>query len=324
MLTILIFSFPIVSWTSLSAFDCYDVGGESRLRANAAVLCGSSEWWKYGIPAICGVVVYMLGVPLLLLYVLRRPDAMRYLARLSSFHPTTQWWLLAQEVWKLVVVLVLRLLLDYPDVQVSLFVVLLALRMAAVLWWWPHANALHNLEESALGLASTLVLFLGIGFYAGRSSLSKEGGRTLFAFVALLLLLMALVVLVCVWLSYKAAKQNQASNATDASVTALGDGNGTLSASMDGGRSGGRGVHVASDDADFAVEARGSSHLRSPSSTSTSSAVELEQMELHANPACRVLQADTELESPSALHQRLQTPSASVPPQSDDDAHDRH
>jgi hypothetical protein len=63
MMTVLIFAFPILAWTSLQPFDCYDVGGESRLRANADVLCGSREWWTFGIAAIFGIVFYIAGIP---------------------------------------------------------------------------------------------------------------------------------------------------------------------------------------------------------------------------------------------------------------------
>ncbi len=194
MLSVLVFSYPFLAWTVLQIFDCTSIAGVQSLRQNPAVVCGSRLWHRYATAAYVGAAVYVLGIPLLLFCVLRRSDAHRYLTSLCLFRLPVRWWLLAQELWKLAAVLTLRLLLEYPKLQVTLFAGLLGARIIGTLFLRPHADKFHNREEQILASGSLAVLLVGVTFYLAGASLPDAVEKMLFALIVAAIFFMGVVV----------------------------------------------------------------------------------------------------------------------------------
>lgn len=59
-------SFMFLVWESVVIFDCIDAGRERRMRAYAAIVCGSGAWYKYLPIALLGMLFYIVGIPALL------------------------------------------------------------------------------------------------------------------------------------------------------------------------------------------------------------------------------------------------------------------
>jgi hypothetical protein len=64
-----------VSTTIFRVFKCKEIGGEWFLEANYQVECFSGTWWNYAVFAGAGVVVYIVGIPAVLFYLLWRERA---------------------------------------------------------------------------------------------------------------------------------------------------------------------------------------------------------------------------------------------------------
>lgn len=128
---------------------------------------------------------------------------------MTSLRPIHRWWISGQLLWKVTLVLVLRLLLSYTSLQVLLCSLMLLLRLAAVLYFRPYATALQNREEISLALLSGLVLACGLGFFLSRDGIGA-GTRTGLLFTVLLSLsVMFVLVLACVALVWRQLRAKQ-------------------------------------------------------------------------------------------------------------------
>jgi len=220
-ISLLIFSYPFVTWQILQIFDCETLAGESRLRENAAIICQSDEWWSYASFAILGLLLFIIGIPAALVYILLRvAEPERYLTSLASLSPNVRWWLVGQEMWKLAAVLTLRLWLNNPRGQVGIFAALLLLRILAVPFFQPHRERFHNIQEIVLAGCSIVVLIFGLVFYAV-SSLSQTQSRVLMAFMVVCIGVMGVVVAYCAYHSAKLAVADAARAKREAKEAAM-------------------------------------------------------------------------------------------------------
>ena len=71
-LTIAFFSYVPTSYTVLSMFNCNDVGRSgSFLRTDYSVVCSGTHYKTLFVLSALGIIVYTIGIPLLLIYIVR-------------------------------------------------------------------------------------------------------------------------------------------------------------------------------------------------------------------------------------------------------------
>jgi len=193
-LSFLSFSYTFLAWEPISIFDCVNINGKPRLRDFVRVECYSGEWNSYLFTAILGMLLYPLGIVALIYWTLRRwdygdkPGAAAMLgSQVMAYRTGYRWWELVGLLWKLCMVLVLRLLLEYPTAQVVLFLLLLTARIVVQRLVQPFASPLNNRHETWLMGLTFAVMCIGVIFYAGNDSISTDGVRTLYVFAMLLI-----------------------------------------------------------------------------------------------------------------------------------------
>jgi hypothetical protein len=141
-----------------------------------------------------------------------RHDGWRILlsSQLSSLESNREWWLSFQLLWKLALVLVLRLLLSYTAAQLVLIASLLAVRLAGVLIWQPYRAQMHNREECAMSCLASLILICGGAFYSsGRDNISTGGENAPFAFVVCILISMLTIVAACTFKAWRDSREKR-------------------------------------------------------------------------------------------------------------------
>ena len=145
-LSFLAFAYLYFAWQSLTIFDCVDLGGSQgrRLREDVSVECVVSDtrWRSYLVAAVFGILLYVIGIPMLLLLIIRRATSTSCDILLgtayTSLTPQRRWWLVGILLWKLLVVCTLRLLLTHTLLQIVLFSSLL------------YTNGVHTVRSSLL------------------------------------------------------------------------------------------------------------------------------------------------------------------------------
>ncbi len=197
-------SYSYLAWLSVELFVCVDVGPPDglRLRAFAEISCYSREWYGYLPTAVMGLALYVLGIPALQLWLLRRfewgesADAAAYLGyRVTGYRRGFRWWDAADIVWRLCVALSIQLLMEAPTAQVTLFSLLVAGRLAVQRRFRPFVEEINNVHENALQWLTLGVLFCGVVFYAARARLSDAWQGFFFVLTAAQLVTIALSLL---------------------------------------------------------------------------------------------------------------------------------
>jgi hypothetical protein len=88
-----------------------------------------SAWHSDLIAAVFGILLYVIGIPILLLLIIRYSTGISCEILLgtadTSLQPRHRWWLVGGLLWKLLVASVLRVLLTHTTVQIVLFSLLL-------------------------------------------------------------------------------------------------------------------------------------------------------------------------------------------------------
>lgn len=122
-------------------------------------------------------------------------------------------------IWKLAIVVVLRMMLTQPAAQVSLCAALLILRGILVLIFKPYRRKLHNRSELALGALAAVVLIVGVIFFVTEGSITTLAGQALFGVVLVCLGAMFIVAVVCTWHTWKQSKEAIQQRADDRHIT---------------------------------------------------------------------------------------------------------
>merc|ERR1711907_587525 len=78
-----------VSTTIFRVFKCKEIQGQWFLEANYKVQCFQGTWWSYAVFAGAGVLVYIVGVPLVLFVLLWRNR--RYLYEDEEMRDDSRW-----------------------------------------------------------------------------------------------------------------------------------------------------------------------------------------------------------------------------------------
>lgn len=190
-LSFLSFAYAVLAWQSVLLFDCVSLPGSDgrrHVRDNVALECGSDAWFRYLPAAILGCVLYVVGIPSLLLWLSCRSSdhaALYLTSQVSSLRSGRFWWFPAQLVWKLALVLVLRLMLSTPEAQVTLCAALFLARGLAVIVARPYKESSHAHTELTMVALSAVVLVCGIVFFGLHGSMADAARDTLVALVVL-------------------------------------------------------------------------------------------------------------------------------------------
>jgi hypothetical protein len=208
-------SYSYLAWSSVQLFQCTDIGDNSgpRLYAFAEIVCYSSEWYSLFPSALLGLVLYVVGIPLLQLMMLRRfswgehEDAAAFLGyRVTGYKHGFRWWDSIDIVWRLCVALSIQLLMEHPTAQIVLFTALVGGRLAAQRHLRPFAESQNNVQEHMLQWLTLGVLACGVVFYSLNSRLSDAAQAFLYVMVIGFLLVIVLSVARSTVLAYQRRK----------------------------------------------------------------------------------------------------------------------
>jgi hypothetical protein len=209
-------SYSYLAWASVQLFVCTDLGDSAgpRLLAFAEIVCYGPEWYTLFPSALLGLIVYVIGIPLLQLIILRRyawgehADAAAFLGyRVIGYKPGFRWWDTADIVWRLSVALSIQLLMQYPTAQLTFFAVLVSARLAAQRYCRPFVERLNNVHETLLQWLTLGILACGIIFYASKTKLSDAAQAFLFVLVVVCIAIIGLSVLRSTWIAFKGRRR---------------------------------------------------------------------------------------------------------------------
>jgi len=217
-LSYLVFSYGYLAWLPMVIYDCVEVGQSQRMRDFLIVTCYAGDWFRYLFGSIFAMICFVIGVPLGLLWILRRyawgahPDAALLLgSQITSYREHYRWWELATCVWKLALVLSLH----FPSSKVAkvvLFIILLLIRMGAQFFLRPFAQSLDNREELWLAAPTMLVVFCGLLFYVSRPAPASAGYWTLYILVVLSISVVGITILVFTVQTYRQLRADDGKN----------------------------------------------------------------------------------------------------------------
>jgi hypothetical protein len=181
-------SYTYLAWVTIELFVCTNDG---HLRADGGIVCFSSSWYPL-LPTACfGFVFYIVGIPALQLYLLRRfdwgegADAAAYLGyRITGYRRGFRWWDTADMIWRLSVALSIQLLMETPDAQIAMFTSLVAGRLVAQRRLRPFVDEHNNVHEGALQWLTLGVMLCGVLFYCLNSQLNGTAQAFLFVLAA--------------------------------------------------------------------------------------------------------------------------------------------
>jgi len=218
-------SFLQVGYTYLSAealviFDCIEISGTERIRDFVLVECYSSRWWRDYLPtALFSILVYMIGILILLLTVLRRykfgesPGSRDILGgAIMDYRKGYRWWPLVDMVWRLTIVIVIRFGISNPPAQISAFLFLLLVRILAHRVLTPFENSMPNTQEIVLIAFTIGVATCGVAFYIMDSSTHVPRGVTTLLYVVAILCIVGMLSGTAwyVWRSYQEFNRTRA------------------------------------------------------------------------------------------------------------------
>ena len=200
-LTFLSLAYTYLSYEAISIFDCVNMTGQYRLRDFVGVECYTPEWYKYVATAMLSILLYLIGIPVLQLWLLhwfdygRRGGSKSVLgSQVMGYKEGYRWWDTAGLIWRLAVVLCVRLLVDYTTAQICVFVALLLIRIVAQRLCRPFESPIPDREEIWLISLTVGVLFCGLGFYIADDQTHVPDGVTEALVVLALILVSSLII----------------------------------------------------------------------------------------------------------------------------------
>ncbi len=209
LVSYLLFAYMFLSWESLVIFDCVAIAGAAgrRVREDVTLQCGEGS---YVAASLAGCALYIAGIPLLLYALLTRRSVLAaHLlgSSLKALRAECRWWIVGALLWRLAVVIALRMLLEHPPLQIALYAALLLLRAAYVSLRRPFESPLHNRQELVLSACSCTVLLIGCIFYSTHPSVT--GRHALFVLTAVAIGAMISSVAWFVWKTFREHRREQ-------------------------------------------------------------------------------------------------------------------
>jgi hypothetical protein len=219
-LWLLTFVYPGVSLTLLRMFKCRFVDGRYWLAADMRLECFTSEWAGFAVYALVMCVVYVVGLPVMLTWLLWRrrhhlytgivhrgvtahPEKVAFAQSMYGFlylpyGPTAWCWAAEEMLRKLLLTAMVALLDDVNSLQTAVAVVVCcAAHVIHAMWtpWGPRSIE-YGLQHAALALVS--VLFL-VGLLLKVDATVSSTPRTAHALSGLLITLV--IAFVVVWIA---------------------------------------------------------------------------------------------------------------------------
>lgn len=199
----LVVSYLTLAWQSLVVMDCVEDIADTatyRVRDFAGLTCYSSEWFTYFWPSALGLVFYALGIPVLLLWLLASRNSEAFLgSTVTGFRAEYRWWSVGTIIWRFVLVMVLRLLLDETLLQILLASGLIVAKLIAQVIYQPYLSALHNRQDSALSVMAVIIICIGGIFYRSAEGMDLNMQRALFVMVLVFVAAMFFYTMYSAW-----------------------------------------------------------------------------------------------------------------------------
>ena len=137
MTWLLLLLYPMLSRWSLAMFDCVHVGDDAFLRADPSETCYSPVWKAWLPFAICGLLLYALGLPVLAWRVaassrLNKSRQSRVQLLLSSYQPRHWYFESLDLLRKLLLTSVI--LIAFPNTRIQLWLGLMASSISVIVY----------------------------------------------------------------------------------------------------------------------------------------------------------------------------------------------
>ncbi|KAJ3431555.1 insulin-like growth factor binding proteinn-terminal [Anaeramoeba flamelloides] len=198
---LLSFLYLILSLKSLDFFRCEKIfDGTWRLKSSPNVICYGSWWLKHLIWVLFFGILYIIGIPVLLITLLirysKKLDEKKFdeLFGLISYRYSKTWffWEIIVMMRKLFMVVFRVFLDDKPTVQVILCIIVLVVALLLQARFRPYLVNNHNHLEFSLLLISEAVLFTGLVFKS-KDFPEKSSKRETLSYAVIIMILLGAI-----------------------------------------------------------------------------------------------------------------------------------
>ena len=185
---------------TLSLFDCTRLpgGGPLRLDTDPSIPCGNSTWWAFFPVGLLGTGVYVMGIPLGVLYVLRKhrrtlfdPHTFARFGILYRLFTHRAYWGEVGNLGRRLCIVVAAVFLSQRQIlQIALLVITLLSSLVFLLTKRPYYYPLYNQVDAALTTLLTALAFFGGASHAERS---QSASTTTTVFVVLIVVSIVII-----------------------------------------------------------------------------------------------------------------------------------
>ncbi|KAJ6249598.1 g protein-coupled receptor-related [Anaeramoeba flamelloides] len=184
--TLLTLIYLILSLHVLQIFDCTKNNeGEYYLDANPKIQCYSSSWYPLFVVSLFLVIIYIIGIPLVLILVLikysRKLNEVQFDEKFGllccRYSKSYFYWEIVVMVRKLFFVIFQIYLTHYKNYQLILCIFVLFVSLLLQFQYKPYLSTRHNHLEFILLFVSEIILFSGLIFTSkdfSRASKSRQ------------------------------------------------------------------------------------------------------------------------------------------------------
>jgi hypothetical protein len=190
---VLFLAYPGISFKTLSLFRCSKIDGNWYLTADMRLRCYDAQWFGIAGYAAVMTVVYILGLPFSILYLLMKRRRMlfgagpsaestreRYGFLYVAYGQTAWWWEVEELLRKLILTSIVLLFEAGSALQVTVAVLVSgwAHVLHAVFKPWGAGSVMYALQHGSL-FVTTFVFLMGLLFKANSISRSSGVGEAL-------------------------------------------------------------------------------------------------------------------------------------------------
>ncbi|KAJ3445328.1 g protein-coupled receptor-related [Anaeramoeba flamelloides] len=186
-LTLLTLLYLLLSQKSLQVFDCtYDSSSKNYVFQPEPNYNCFEKWWYQFLPfSIISIVLYILGIPLLIVYLLiknskiltERQFDLKFGLLCTRYNKNFFFWEIVIMIRKLFLVILQIYLYNYTVLQLIAMILILLLALIIQFRFKPYIESRHNFLESILLFISNVILFAGLGFYSNELDLYNDNNN---------------------------------------------------------------------------------------------------------------------------------------------------
>ncbi|KAJ6234052.1 insulin-like growth factor binding protein [Anaeramoeba flamelloides] len=194
-LTLLTLIYLILSQKTLEIFNCkYDSYSEKYIFEPEPNYYCFESWWKKLLPlSIISIVLYIVGIPILIVYLLVKNSKvltekefdLKFGLLCSRYSKSFFFWEIIIMIRKLLIVIIKSFVSEYTILQIILLLIILFATLILQFVYQPYIATRHNFLESILLGIPQIILFAGLIFYNNEFTRNAQNKEKLIVFIIL-------------------------------------------------------------------------------------------------------------------------------------------